>query len=544
MKKIFTDRANLLLLLIICIAGFLSFYKASEVPACINSDEAAFGYNSFALLQTGKDEFGNTLPFRLQSFNDFKLPLYSYLSMPFIGIFGLDDFSTRFLNRLLAIALVPSIYIVALHIFKKKSIALLSATFIALAPWTYILSRHAHEGMIMLVSLIWALYFTVRYKDTNDYKNLIFSSIFLVIASHAYHLGRFFVLVFLMYQGGLLLSRWKSKNKNDLGKFIVIVVFTIALSWGVDAYYGAPRVNNLFFFQDANIELSVNEKLRNGGNRIINNKLTESIFDVSRRYINQIAPEFFAGTGDKNPRFGYVGIGYITPVEYLLIFIGLYYLFRNKNEYRYLLLLLFLLSPLPNALTWQERSLLRSFFMIVPIVLISGYGLYSLLYQLKGSKKMVLISLIGAAYVFYSFFSWNTYLNHYFPNALVTRSWQCGYKELVDYVNKNYDENDTFYISRRNGQPYIYLLFYSQTNPEVFQKIHELTEPDEYGFTQVKSFDKFVFDVPPNQDKPNSTYIGYIEEFNDNIPESLLEKITVNNEDIFWILDTDKLQVE
>ena len=47
-----------ILLMIMAVSAFLHFYKADQVPACLNADEAAFGYNAYSILKTGKDEFG------------------------------------------------------------------------------------------------------------------------------------------------------------------------------------------------------------------------------------------------------------------------------------------------------------------------------------------------------------------------------------------------------------------------------------------------------------------------------------------------------
>ena len=70
------------LLSAILISLFLHRYKQNQVPPCINADEAAFGYNAYSILKTGKDEYGKFLPLRFESFKDYKLPLYTYLSIP------------------------------------------------------------------------------------------------------------------------------------------------------------------------------------------------------------------------------------------------------------------------------------------------------------------------------------------------------------------------------------------------------------------------------------------------------------------------------
>src|SRR3989338_7809781 len=103
------NKTKLILFFCLVISIFLHFYKINKVPPCINADEAAFAYNTYSLLKTGKDEYGNFLPLRFESFKDYKLPAYTYLSIPFIAIFGLNDFSARALNIVIGVAFFPLI---------------------------------------------------------------------------------------------------------------------------------------------------------------------------------------------------------------------------------------------------------------------------------------------------------------------------------------------------------------------------------------------------------------------------------------------------
>lgn len=541
MRRFFVDNKKVIMLLLVAmfISTFLHFYKSSEVPACLNSDEVAFGYNAYSILKTGGDEFGKFMPLRFQSFNDFKLPLYTYLSVPFVHIFGLNDFSTRLLNKVLGILLVPTVYIVALSLFKKKQIAMLSAYLTSLAPWIFIISRHAHEGVLLAFFLLWAMYFTVKYKETFKPSFLLIADACLILASHSYHLGRFFVVVFLLYHIGVIVQRTGTKIRQHLTVAIQFIAITFVLlvgSIGIDALYGAPRVGKLFLFQDNGFKLILDEKMREDGNFILHNYVTSGIADVTDRYFEQITPEFLVISGDKNPRFGMEGIGLITPVEYLFIFVGLYFMYKSKFQYRYLLSLILLISPLANALTWQDRSLIRTYFMIFPIILISAYGFYSFILGITKKRRFIIIAIF-VAYAFFLAQSWDLYLFHYFKRALTARSWQCGYKEAAQYVRDHYDNTKEFYITLKHGQPYIYLLFYNQIDPRIFQKSLELTEPDKYGFTQIKAFDKYKFYMTGPYNKKDVTYIGYPDDFDSSIDTSKVTHIKFRDEEMFWIVD-------
>ena len=69
------------LIIIIFIAGVLRFWQLGSIPVSLTWDEVAWVYNAYSLGIDGRDEFGIFLPsFYLESFGDFKPPLYAYLS--------------------------------------------------------------------------------------------------------------------------------------------------------------------------------------------------------------------------------------------------------------------------------------------------------------------------------------------------------------------------------------------------------------------------------------------------------------------------------
>ena len=140
----FINKHRYILLVLIFIVGlFLRFFLLGGNPPSLNWDEASTGYNAFSILKTGKDEYGNFLPLSIRSFDDYKPPLYTYLDVPFVGIFGLTDFAVRLPSAILGTLTILVIYFLVLEFFPKigqkqevfsenrfqQEIALLSAFF-------------------------------------------------------------------------------------------------------------------------------------------------------------------------------------------------------------------------------------------------------------------------------------------------------------------------------------------------------------------------------------------------------------------------------
>src|SRR5690348_12129027 len=106
MKRFFTHP----LLYIFLLGVFLRFYDLGSIPAGFFRDEAAKGYNAYCLLETGKDVDGNSWPMFTRELTTFNTAVYSYLTIPFIAIFGLNEFAVRFPAALFASLTILTTY--------------------------------------------------------------------------------------------------------------------------------------------------------------------------------------------------------------------------------------------------------------------------------------------------------------------------------------------------------------------------------------------------------------------------------------------------
>ena len=194
-------------------------------------------------------------------------------------------------------------------------------------------------------------------------------------------------------------------------------------------------------------------------------------------------------------------------------------MFKNKERWSWFFLLLLIVSPLSASLSWSKASLTRSLFLLIPIIMSAAYGFSSSLIGIKKQYRLFFIFLLLAVGGFFLLTSWDYYLFHYPKQKTTIHSWQCGYKEVGDFVKSNYQKYDHFYITKDIGMPYIFMLFYMQYPAEKYQRQASLSSADEYGFGQVEKFDKFIFEFKwPKDLQKNSVLIGSIDDFK-NIPE-------------------------
>lgn len=517
----------ILLILISLLSVGLFLYKMNISPPALNADEATNAYDAYSILKTGKDQYGNFLPLRFKSFGDYKLPLLTYLAIPFIKIFGLTETGIRMVNFPFILFFPIVIFLLAQELLNKKNVSLLAAFLSALSPGLQLLGRQGSESYMTAFFLTLSFYLFLRFLKKQTILNFSLFTFNFLFALFGYHSTRLWVGFYFL----LILFFVFKKKLSKL--FLFIFVFVVFLFGITDVLYKPTRIQNLLFFNNLGFSLKINELRGEGGNRFLYNKLTVGVKDLSLNYLKYFSPQFLSINGDENPRFGFPGISPITAIEYIFIFIGFYYLFKNKEKWRYLVLLMLLFSPISGSLSWAGESINRSVFIFIPIFLISAYGVINFL----NKKSVFLYLIITILYLIFSFYSWDFYLNHYPKRAIVLRSWQAGYNELINYVKVNYNNYDKFYITKKNGQPYIFLLFYLQYPPVKYQKESSLSAPDEYGFGQVEKFDKFIFSLPNEKNIKNSVIIGFPDDFSEQ--EKIgLKKIKIGTEEIFYIKES------
>jgi hypothetical protein len=117
--------------------------------------------------------------------------------------------------------------------------------------------------------------------------------------------------------------------------------------------------------------------------------------------------------------------------------------------------------------------------MLPPWIIVSAYGLLELA-QLLRKRQLLSFFAVCLLLVLNLYF----YLNRYFVQMPVeyAKSWQFGYKELVQYVLSNEKDYDQIYITGAYDQPYIYFLFYGRISPVVKNNTFFYKSMDKYIF--------------------------------------------------------------
>ena len=501
---------KLIIVAVILIAAVLRFNQLNTLPA-LNADEAAIGYNVYSLIETGKDEHGNLWPVHFQSFNDYKPGLFFYIVLPFVYFLGLNEWAVRIPGALLGLGTVLLVYQLTVELVNRETarnrqqdyvhiLGLIAAFLLAISPWHIHFSRGGWEvnaGTFFIVLGIWLALVSLR--KGGKFWFLSFSSF--VASLYTYHSTRIIVpllaLGFVFFFGKNL---WHGRKKILLPA-IIAILFLIPLAIDLIGPAGVARAGGVSIFIDKGVVERINEQrgehasMGSLGALLFHNKLSNYSWEFVSNWGEHFWGQFLFLSGDDIERDKVPEIGLLYLIQLPFLMVGLFSIARNPRGLGIVVWWL-AVAPFAAALTFQSPHALRSHNMIIPLTIISAFGLLAILNWIKNNfmnKNLRVVCYVLLVAV--SVWDFTRYLHQYYVHMSKEYpfSSQYGVKELVAYVKDNYDKYPKFIITDRYDQPYILFLFYLGYPPSEFQKQHNLTLRDNFGFSTVRSFDKFEF---------------------------------------------------
>lgn len=478
MKKI---SSRYILGAIIFLAIILRFYQLGTNPPSLDWDEASIGYNAYSILHTARDEYGNFLPLSFRSFDDYKPPVYIYLTVPSVAIFGLTEFAVRFPAAVTGVLLVIVVYffVKELLIFWDKkvseSIALLASFFLCISPWHLQFSRAAFEGNVGLFFLILSLLMFL--KALKKPKFYIPYSIFFILSMYTYHSFRLVNPIILLVLPVLFYKQLLPQKKVVLVVLIAIVSFTapIYLSFLAPQGTGA-RLSMVTVFSDpALLKLSADKEIiatqqHDLFSKIIYNRRFIFIPQMIKGYFDHFSFDFLFLKGDGGVQHHAYKVGMLYLWDFPFILLGIYFLFKKFDRRIFLLLLIFLLGPLPASITSGTPHPVRAIAMIPAFQIFAAVGFVAFFMYFKNKKMIGKIVLLGISILLLINISFYLYSYYVLTPVEYGYFWQYGNKQAILYAKENEKSYDHIIMSYEYDQPYIYYLFYNKINPAWYQR--------------------------------------------------------------------------
>ena len=524
--------------LILLLGISLRVFGLNNHPTGFTPDEASFGYDAYSILKTGKDQWGETLPLTLRSFGDSKLPLYTYLTIPSVAIFGLNEFATRLPSAIIGILAIWATYLMTKELFKDRRLALAAGFLLAVSPWHVALSRAAIEANLTVFFMsmgVWAFLS----------KKYFISALFFGLNIFSYHSSR--LVTPLIIFGLVIFEKEKFNFKKHLASALAFGVFFAVAIWQV-LNGGSSRAADVTIFNPTDKWMAVYDKryeavfdgMSSSVARIFSNKITYFFDQITNSYSTYLSPQFLFTLGPAESTYGMLpGHGVLYLVEALFVIVALWRFANTGWKNNRLLFVIFwiLVSIIPASLTkGPGYAGNRAAIMMPAIQILSALGgllLYDFL--TKKLKKKLVVCLYSITFLISIIFFIQEYI--YRQPREGAEGMVYGRQEMMEEIKKIEKNYDQIILSRSLSEPQIYVGFYMSYDPTSYQK----ETPDWLRYqVEGKSFldqlgeyhlGKFIFkNISFNEDSkiPKVLLVGKPSEFADKITP--LKVITYKNQ--------------
>lgn len=446
-------RTWIVLGLLVAVGAALRLFDLGILPNGLYCDEAANGYDAYAILTTGKSLHGDATPlFFLHHGIDYVESLYTYLTVPSIGIFGRSPFSIRLIAALAGTLTIVTTFLLGRQLVGRVT-GLLAALLVAVSPWHMTFSRIGFRGILLPLAITFGLYLFLR--ALGNYRRIIPCALVLGLSLHTYAVAKLLVpitllILAIMYRSELrtLLTGNRTAQHHAGAGTILFLLLAVPVYWFSFVGEGNRRFE----------QLSVMSEPYPVGTAFTN-------------YLQHLSPDFLFFSGDANLRHSIPGYGELLIVLFPFLLLGIVAALRIRTKEYSLPPLLFLVGLIPPALTHEGiPHALRAIGAVPFPELTAAIGITFLLRSLKPDPSWLRLSaagLIGVAL----FVNAGLFLGSYFGDYRKESQhvFQAGLEEAIEFAETEGADYDQVVISPRIAQAYVFVLFYATPDPTGYQ---------------------------------------------------------------------------
>lgn len=473
-KKLFTVFVAILVL-----ACVTRFYNLGVTPHGMTWDEAAIGYNGFAILHTRRDEWLQRLPVSFKSFGDYKAPLAIYGNGVFTYVFGMNLFAVRLPFALSGIATVAVLYLLTRQLLsfhkRKEELSLLVMFLLTTSPWHLHFSRVGFESGLSLFLLLIGLLFLHYILHTKRslpiaVLNSAAAAISFALSVYAYHSAK--IVMPLLVVSFLLLHLKKLKSH----------LLELCIAAGVGLVVLKPFIEDAIW----------GKGLERAGVTIFSTYPLQEVVPLTlKQLLIHLSPGFMILGDTTTLRHGDGVWGVVFPTVYVFMLMGLlagFYLYKTSKQYFMIYtfsVLWLIIGLLPAAITTDIPHSNRALLALPGMLLLAVIGFDVVVEKIqsikdtlsgKQNKEIFFKLTVGTLLLLHSFY-FVAYLRHYFTvyAAQSSEDFQDGYIEALSIAKEyekglnNKKEVDKILFTSEYGQPYIYTLFVRKTDPIWYQ---------------------------------------------------------------------------
>lgn len=514
------------LLVILLLASFLRFYNLPTNPPGIHADEADSGYNAYSILKTGKDFYGNFLPTQIVGFaENYRTPLSTYLTIPFVYLFGLSPLSIRMPTAILGVLFVFLIYLLTRKLFNSVPIALIAAFLAAVSPWAVHISRPYPDHILALDFVLLGL--VLLLNKNKSYIVSILSGIGFGLSLFSYHAPKIFLPLFLPV---LLIFLVKNKVVDKRKLIVAVSVFLLFFSLVLGKSFLGKEGQE--YKNVTAIDKATAEKIVNKERRVTDAPLSISGFfhnkplfyakELARNSGKFISINYLFLDGESNLTAWVGDRGPFFPIELPFLIIGAYFLFSKKRILFLFFGFWFFAAIVPGAITRDQMYTYRGIYLLPVMLLFISFGIFStfkfFLTKHKQFWLLALISIYGLSLIGY-------YFHYFYDYPVYSRQWWAAEDhEAINYIIKNKENYGKIFVDGGKDWGLLYA-FDTSLDPVQFQKAIE--NPVELNGRKFVKIDKLYIgsiiskkhETLESAFPKGSLYIGRLGQFGDAKPK-------------------------
>ncbi len=528
---------KIILVSILVVGAFLRLFHLSNLPNSYTPDELAQGYTAYSIIQTGKDEWGNSNWLNLRSFGDYKPPIQTLLMIPSVKLFGLNTFAVRFPNAFLSIFTILLTYLIASSLFKNSTISILSALFVAISPWSLPMSRIALEANLVVFIISLGTYLLLLAQKKNNLYLTILSGMLFGLSLFTYHSAKIFTPLFLIF---FIFYQKIYQQKKVLITVLISFLFFLFFNFYNNQLVETSRTGDIAIFNPTDkwsyVSDSQFEMTQSGLPYLVvkmfYNKIIYLYETFAHNYFSYLSPQFLITQGAGETTYGMLpGYGVLGLIPGIGFFLSLIFLIQSKGDKSkrniYFLLTTILIPPLIAAIAKGQYSANRVSLMMPFIQIFSAFGLVSFISKINSKFQFISKLAITSVYIFTSLIFLQRY--YFQGNQILAPGMLFGHQQANEFI-KNQQVDQIIY-SRKLSEPQAYVNFFNQVNPLVVQSesvnwlkyqkdgLSFLDQLGEYNLN------KFIFreiNIVSDSQLPNALIIGRPEEFRDTKPDFII----------------------
>ena len=434
--------------MILLVAALMRLPMLGTVPNGLFLDEASRGYDAYALLLTGADQYGVRWPLFAEGIDDYTPVLYTMLVIPSVALLGLTEVAVRLPAALAGILTVVTTFLCGRALLGTLA-ALVAAALVAISPWHILPSRTGAEWVLLPLFMTTGIWLLARGRRHGP--SLLLAGLTLGVALYSYAFARLLVPLLVLGFAALWWRELTPRWRWAVAGLAALILLAVPIFWFGLTPAGQARLQTV-------VPLD-----RYRGLALIPYTV--------RNFVSYFSPRFLVWDDEATLHHRMAGFGPILPVMLPLIAAGLAVIACRPSRPGLFILWWIVAAPASAALHRESPSSALLLGAIPAWHLLSGLGAAELWQWAAARRRTVamagagLLLVVGVATA--ALAARALYVEY--PSD-AAEDWLYGARETIEYLEAHRSGYDDVLVSDRLSTPHLLVLFFAPVDPLAYQQ--------------------------------------------------------------------------